>query len=48
MEYLHRKNLLHRDIKPDNILVRDDENGIQVALTDLGISRTIEATFKTK
>ena len=48
MEFLHRKNLLHRDVKPDNILVRDDETGIQVALSDLGVSRVIMATEESK
>ena len=48
MEFLHRKNLLHRDVKPDNILVRDDETGIQVALSDLGVSRVIMATEVSK
>ena len=48
LEFLHRKNLLHRDIKPDNILIRDDETGIQVALCDLGVSRVIMATEVSK
>ena len=48
MEFLHKKNLLHRDVKPDNILIRDDETGIQVALNDLGVSRVIMATEVSK
>ena len=48
MEFLHKKNLLHRDVKPDNILIRDDETGIQVALSDLGASRVIMATEVSK
>ena len=48
MEFLLKKNLLHRDVKPDNILIRDDETGIQVALSDLGASRVIMATEVSK
>ena len=48
MEFLHRKNLLHSDVKPDNILIRDDETGIQVALSDFGASRIIMATEVSK
>ena len=44
LEYLYRKNLLHRDVKPENILLRDDVNGVQVVLTDLGAARIIIAT----
>lgn len=34
---LHRENALHRDIKPGNIAVRDDTNGVHATLLDLGI-----------
>ncbi|ELP86334.1 protein serine/threonine kinase, putative, partial [Entamoeba invadens IP1] len=44
LEYLHRNDVLHRDVKPDNILVVslnpvDDVNG---KLTDFGSSRNVK------
>ncbi len=40
LEYLHQQNLLHRDIKPDNILVTPDGSPI---LIDFGAARQIIA-----
>lgn len=36
MEYVHAKNILHRDVKPENLVF--DERGY-LHLTDFGISR---------
>lgn len=41
LHYAHRRNIIHRDIKPQNILFR--ENGTPV-LTDFGIAKTLGTT----
>jgi serine/threonine-protein kinase len=38
LEYAHAHNLMHRDVKPENILFDDD----RVALADFGIAKAIE------
>jgi hypothetical protein len=40
LNYAHEKGFIHRDVKPDNILLRDDGSS---ALTDFGIARTNDA-----
>ncbi|KAI9825298.1 MAG: hypothetical protein M1832_001332 [Thelocarpon impressellum] len=42
LEYLHRRKITHRDIKPDNLLiVREDP--IEIKLSDFGLSKVIES-----
>jgi serine/threonine protein kinase len=43
---IHGKNIIHRDIKPNNIIKRDD-NGNYV-LIDFGASKELEGTIATK
>jgi len=41
--YLHRKNVVHRDIAPDNLMLsHDEEKKPVVKLIDLGIAKTLD------
>ena len=45
LKHLRRENLVHRDVKPDNVLVRVTGRGrVEVALTDLGVSKHMTST----
>lgn len=43
LAYLHERNIIHQDIKPDNILI--DNNGNYV-ITDFGISVKVRSTLR--
>lgn len=43
LDYAHERGYVHRDIKPDNILFREDGSAV---LCDFGIAKTLKANIK--
>ncbi|MBR5213793.1 MAG: protein kinase family protein [Akkermansia sp.] len=42
-EYIHSKNILHRDISPTNILFKQYDDAVVIKIADLGLVKTTES-----
>lgn len=46
LAYLHSRNIIHRDISPDNLMLSNDGTGVPlVKLIDLGIAKSLDETM---
>ncbi len=48
LEYSHARGVVHRDIKPDNVMVAEEAGGLRVRVMDFGLARASSETRLTK
>jgi serine/threonine protein kinase len=44
LDYAHQRGLVHRDMKPGNIMVSETAAGLRVTVLDFGLAKAMEAT----
>ena len=38
LDYVHSKNVLHRDVKPENLILHSKNNEFDICLGDFGLA----------
>uniref|UniRef100_A0A7E4UPQ2 Protein kinase domain-containing protein n=1 Tax=Panagrellus redivivus TaxID=6233 RepID=A0A7E4UPQ2_PANRE len=46
IEFMHNENLVHRNLKTENVLIFDNKTYSRVKITDFGLTRKIDSTVK--
>jgi calcium/calmodulin-dependent protein kinase I len=41
VEYLHNLGIVHRDLKPENLLLKSQDNDLEIAIADFGLSKIV-------